>query len=231
MKKIHLICNAHIDPIWQWDWQEGASAVLSTFQSAVNLAEKHDYIFCHNEVTVYKYVEEYAPELFIKIQELVKQGKSALEIKQVLEENALDFAIYISVNEMKYLKKGGRITGAAAMIGTLLGLKPVLKLGGEKIDKFALPKSQRKAKEVIKEAIRKDIDSKFKQYEENGELVISVAYTDNKEIAEELKQDLIATFPKLTFGFCEPLSLSVSCHVGPGTIGVAIVRSLVKKNS
>ena len=75
MKKVHLICNAHIDPIWQWDWQEGASAVLSTFQSAVNLAEKHDYIFCHNEVTVYKYVEEYAPELFSKIQELVKKGK------------------------------------------------------------------------------------------------------------------------------------------------------------
>ena len=67
MKKIHLICNAHIDPIWQWDWQEGASAVLSTFQSAVNLAEKHDYIFCHNEVTVYKFVEEYAPDLFEKI--------------------------------------------------------------------------------------------------------------------------------------------------------------------
>lgn len=75
MKKTHLICNAHIDPIWQWDWQEGASAVLSTFQSAVNLAEKHDYIFCHNEVTVYKYVEEYAPELFSKIQELVKKDK------------------------------------------------------------------------------------------------------------------------------------------------------------
>ena len=75
MKKIHLICNAHIDPIWQWDWQEGASAVLSTFQSAVNLAEKHNYIFCHNEVTVYKYVEEYAPELFKKIQELVNMGK------------------------------------------------------------------------------------------------------------------------------------------------------------
>ena len=75
MKKVHLICNAHIDPIWQWDWQEGASAVLSTFQSAVNLAKKHDYIFCHNEVTVYKYVEEYAPELFSEIQELVKKGK------------------------------------------------------------------------------------------------------------------------------------------------------------
>lgn len=75
MKEVHLICNAHIDPIWQWDWPEGASAVLSTFQSAVNLAEKFDYVFCHNEVTVYKYVEEFAPALFTKIQDLVKRGK------------------------------------------------------------------------------------------------------------------------------------------------------------
>ena len=75
MKEVHLICNAHIDPIWQWDWPEGASAVLSTFQSAANLADEFDYVFCHNEVTVYKYVEEYAPALFVKIQELVKRGK------------------------------------------------------------------------------------------------------------------------------------------------------------
>ena len=75
MKEIHLVCNAHIDPIWQWDWQEGVSAVLSTFQSAVNIAEEYDYVFCHNEVTVYKYVEEYAPALFEKIKQLVKQGK------------------------------------------------------------------------------------------------------------------------------------------------------------
>jgi len=74
-KRVHLICNAHIDPIWQWDWQEGASAVLSTFRSAVNLADQYDYIFCHNEVTAYKYVEEYAPELFEKIRHLVKVGK------------------------------------------------------------------------------------------------------------------------------------------------------------
>ncbi|MBR5280855.1 MAG: alpha-mannosidase, partial [Clostridia bacterium] len=74
-KKIHLICNAHIDPIWQWDWPEGASATLSTFYSAVKLCDEFDYIFCHNEVTVYKYVEEYAPELFAQIQRLVKAGK------------------------------------------------------------------------------------------------------------------------------------------------------------
>lgn len=71
----HMICNAHIDPIWQWDWPEGVSATLSTFYSAANLCDKFDYIFCHNEVTVYKYVEEYAPQLFARIQQLVKDGK------------------------------------------------------------------------------------------------------------------------------------------------------------
>ena len=74
-KEIHLVCNAHIDPIWQWDWAEGVSATLSTFSSAARLCEQFDYIFCHNEVTVYKYIEEYAPELFEKIKKLVKQGK------------------------------------------------------------------------------------------------------------------------------------------------------------
>ena len=75
LKKIHMICNAHIDPIWQWDLPEGISATLSTFYSAAKLCDEFDYVFCHNEVTVYKYVEEYAPELFEKIKELVKIGK------------------------------------------------------------------------------------------------------------------------------------------------------------
>lgn len=75
LAKRHMICNAHIDPIWQWDWPEGVSATLSTFYTAARLCDEFDYIFCHNEVTVYKYVEEYAPELFAKIQKLVKEGK------------------------------------------------------------------------------------------------------------------------------------------------------------
>ena len=74
-KKIHMICNAHIDPIWQWDWPEGVSATLSTFYTAAKLADEFDYVFCHNEVTVYKYIEEYAPELFEKIKKLIKAGK------------------------------------------------------------------------------------------------------------------------------------------------------------
>lgn len=74
-KKVHLICNSHIDPIWQWDWQEGVSAAISTFQSAVELSDEFDFIFCHNEVTLYQYIEEYAPTLFHKIGELIKAGK------------------------------------------------------------------------------------------------------------------------------------------------------------
>ncbi len=75
MKEVHLICNAHLDPIWQWEWEEGAAAAISTFQSAADLADKFDYIFCHNEVTLYRYIEEYAPTLFAKIKELIREGK------------------------------------------------------------------------------------------------------------------------------------------------------------
>ena len=75
MKEVHLICNAHLDPIWQWDWPEGVGAVLSTFRSAADLSDRFDYIFCHNEVTLYRYVEEYAPSLFEKIRSLVQQGR------------------------------------------------------------------------------------------------------------------------------------------------------------
>ena len=75
MKELHLICNAHLDPVWQWDWNEGATAALATFYSAVELAEEYDYIFCHNEALLYEYVEQYDPELFKRIQGLVRAGK------------------------------------------------------------------------------------------------------------------------------------------------------------
>ena len=75
MKEVHLICNAHLDPIWQWEWEEGAAAALSTFRAAADLADQFDYIFCHNEVTLYKYIEEYAQGLFARIKELIRKGK------------------------------------------------------------------------------------------------------------------------------------------------------------
>ena len=75
MKKLHLICNAHIDPVWQWTWDEGISSAIATFKSAADLAEEFDYIFCHNEAMLYEAIEESAPDLFKRIQDLVKQGK------------------------------------------------------------------------------------------------------------------------------------------------------------
>ena len=75
MKELHLICNAHLDPVWQWDWNEGATAALATFYSAVDIAEEYDYVFCHNEALLYEFVEQYDPKLFERIRGLVKAGK------------------------------------------------------------------------------------------------------------------------------------------------------------
>lgn len=75
MKKLHLICNSHLDPVWQWDWQEGVSSALATFYQAAQFADEFDYVFCHNEVLLYEYVEKYNPALFKRIQDLVKEGK------------------------------------------------------------------------------------------------------------------------------------------------------------
>ena len=75
MKTLHLICNAHLDPEWLWDWEEGAAAAISTFRSAADLAKEFDYVFCHNEAILYQWIEEYDPALFTEIQALVKEGK------------------------------------------------------------------------------------------------------------------------------------------------------------
>ena len=76
MAEIHLICNAHIDPVWQWQWEEGAAAAVSSFRAAADFCEEFDdFVFCHNEALLYRWVEEYEPRLFRRIQALVKAGK------------------------------------------------------------------------------------------------------------------------------------------------------------
>lgn len=155
---------------------------------------------------------------------LREQGKSAAEIKEYLENTAFDGSIYIAVDTMKYLKKGGRVTPAAAMIGTILKLKPILQIHGDKLDKYALPRNMQKAKELIKDALRTDIENTYAQYAANGELELSVAYTKNEELGIQFIDELQKAFPQLPVRFCDPLSLSVSCHIGPGALGAAITR-------
>ena len=125
---------------------------------------------------------------------------------------------------MKYLKKGGRVTPAAAAIGSILKIKPVLQIQGEKLDKFALARSLPKAKETMKEAIRKDISTRFKSYAESGEMCLSVAHTDSFKEAEIFAEELKESFPKIPFRFCDPLSLSIACHIGPGALAVTCAR-------
>lgn len=157
---------------------------------------------------------------------LIEKGLDAKDIQKQLEETGADSSIYIALDTMKYLKKGGRITPAAAAIATVLKIRPVLQIQGDRLDKFALCRTKSKSKDTMKEAIVKDLSSRFQEFVQKGEMTISVAHTDNAEEAEQFAEELKKAFPSLRFRFCEPLSLSVSCHIGPGALAVALTRSL-----
>ena len=157
---------------------------------------------------------------------LAKEGKSAAEIKEYLEKTKFDSSIYISLDTLKYLKKGGRLTPAAALIGTILKIKPVLQIQGEKLDAFKKVHSLKQAKAEMVAAIRNDLLTRFKPYLDAGEMTISVAHTNNYREAQTFKAELEATFPNIPVTYVDPLSLSVSCHIGPGALAVTATRIL-----
>ena len=153
--------------------------------------------------------------------ELAKMGKSGEEIKNILEETKLDSSIYITVDTLKYLKQGGRVTPAAAAIGTILNIKPVLQIQGEKLDSFAKARGFKQAKKIMLDAVEKDIKERF-----GGEKVhLQGAYTCSEEEAEVWKKEIEARFPGYTVEM-DKLSLSVSCHIGPGSIAIACTKVL-----
>ena len=125
------------------------------------------------------------------------------------------------VDTLKYLKKGGRLTPAVAAIGTLLKIKPVLQIQGEKLDQFKKVRKLADAKQVMTEAVRHDLETRFKELREAGKMSISIAHTQNEAEAAVFRDELISAFPDVPFTFCDPLSLSVSCHIGPGALAVA----------
>ena len=156
--------------------------------------------------------------------EMVEEGLSAEKIKEILEAHKLEASIYITVDTLHYLKKGGRVTPAAAMIGTILKIKPILQIHGDKLDKFALPRNMLKAKEIMKEAVKKDLENIYSDYLANGELELCVANTNNEAQAEIFLKEVQTAFPNIPVRFCEPLSLSISCHTGPGALGISVTR-------
>lgn len=151
---------------------------------------------------------------------LAEEGKSAKEIKDILEADKLDSGIYIMVDTLKYLKKGGRVTAAGAAIGTVLGIKPVLQIHGEKLDAFAKTRGVKQAKKKMIAAVRKELEERFPDGDFGKHGYLQSAYTKDEEAALKWKEELMAEFPGMEFQQ-DPLSLSVACHIGAGALAVA----------
>ena len=154
---------------------------------------------------------------------LAEQGKGAEEIKEILEKEKFESSIYIMVDTLEYLKKGGRITPAAAALGTLLKLKPVLQIQGEKLDAFAKARTVKQAKSIMIKAVKDDYASRFKECQD--EMQLCIAYTGDISAAMEFHKEVEAEFG-ITDIMMDPLSLNVSCHIGPGALALACARKL-----
>ena len=156
--------------------------------------------------------------------ELAENGKSAAEIKEILEQHKMESSIYIMVDTLSYLKKGGRITPAAAALGTLLRLKPVLQIQGERLDAFAKARTVKQAKSIMIEAMKKDFKERFES-EDGYKMHLEMAYTHDLAQAEQFKKEVQEAFPNNEI-IMQPLSLSVSCHIGPGAIAIACSKKI-----
>lgn len=155
---------------------------------------------------------------------LADEGKTAREIKDILEKEAMDATIYIAVDTLEYLKKGGRITSAAAALGTILKIKPVLTIQGGKLDSFAKARGMRSAFRVMLDALASDISSRLSHLREQRQLKIGLANTMmEEEKLEQFKNELQSAFPDLELVYF-PLTMSIGTHVGPGGLGIGAVR-------
>lgn len=199
-----------------------SSGLSNSCETAMGLARDYDgkvQVVDNQRISVTQY------QSVVDALALRDAGKSAAEIKEVLEAEKLESSIYITLETLKYLKKGGRITPAAAAIGTVLNLKPVLQIQGEKLDAYAKVRGKKQAKRVMLKAAQEDMQERFAEYEKEGLMCIESAYTGNPEEAEEFKKEIEAAFPGHEVRMA-PLSLSVACHIGHGALAVACTKKV-----
>ena len=161
-------------------------------------------------------------------QMLAAMGMDGTQIKKRLEETAADSVIFITVDTLKYLKKGGRITPAAAALGTLLKIKPVLIILGEKLDSFAKARTMKQAKTMMMNAIQKELDGRLHDSECRN-CHLAIAHTDNEEAALEFKKEVEERFPNADV-YMAPLSLSIACHIGPDSLAVTATRKMEEEH-
>lgn len=154
---------------------------------------------------------------------LVKQGKTVEEIKSILEDRQYEASIYVTPNDLSYLKKGGRLSPTAASVAKVLNIKPVLQIQGEKLDAYKKVRGMKQARRVMKEAVREDLENRFSKI---PSIKIYAAYTSDEELGKLWQSELQEEFPGYEIKLY-PLSLSVSCHIGPEAIGVGIVEEVL----
>lgn len=197
-----------------------SSGLSSTCHAAQSLSQEYEGKVCVVDNQRISVTQKQSVEDAIVLRDA---GKSASEIKEILEAEKLQASIYITVDTLKYLKKGGRVTPAAAALGTVLNLKPVLQIQGEKLDAFSKVRGWKAAKRTMLKAIEKDLNDRFADIRED--MVLGMAYTCSKEEAQEWKQEIAEKFPE--YEIVEgPLSLSVACHIGPGAMAVTCMKKV-----
>ena len=193
-----------------------SSGLSSSCQTALMLAQDFEdnvYVVDNQRISVTQ------RQSVLDAKQLADEGKTASEIRDILMEERFLSSIYIMVDTLTYLKKGGRITPAAAALGTLLKLKPVLQIQGEKLDAFAKARTVKQAKAIMLDAMKKDFAERF--HDASGaNMHLEIAYTYDLEAANQFKAEVQAQFPNHDI-VVNPLSLSVSCHIGPGALAIA----------
>lgn len=199
-----------------------SSGLSSSCETAAMIAEDFDgkvEVVNNRRISVTQKLTVY------EAKELADQGKSAAEIKAYLEAHQAESHIYIMVDTLEYLKKGGRLTPAVAALGTLFHIKPVLQIQGDKLDSFAKVRTLKQAKAIMLDRIAKDMDEDFHDKEGKG-CVISIAHTQNRKEAEIFREEALERFPDRKI-IIDPLALSIACHIGPGSLAITTSKSFV----
>ena len=198
-----------------------SSGLSGTCQTATMVADDYDGKV---QVVNNQRISVTMRQSVLDAKELAKRGKSAAEIKEILEKHKMESSIYITLDTLKYLKKGGRITPAAAAIGTMLKLNPVLQIQGEKLDAFAKARTVKQAKSIMIDAMKSDFEKRFNN-PDGSQINLEMAYTHDIAAAEAFKEEVQAAFPNNEI-VMNPLSLSVSCHIGPGALAIACSKKI-----
>lgn len=196
-----------------------SSGLSATCENATKYAEKFSG---HVQVVDNRRISVTQRESVMEALSMVESGKSAEEIKTHLENTGEKNSIYIMLDTLKYLKKGGRISSASAILGDMFKLKPILFSNGGAFEKFAVAFTIEQGKRKIIQKLKQEIESKFAEDMEKGRLVISLAHTNSKDKIEKVREEIQKSFPNVPLHFVDPLSLSVACHIGSGAIAVAL---------